>query len=261
MQTFAQHFTVNSLQFEVIEGANMEVRLCSNQNPYISGAVEVPSQVTYNNQQYSVTEIASQAFNGCTQISSLSIPESVKSLGTDVIVNCYQLRTLSVNMIDIPANAFQNIDFYTLIIGPTVKTIGQDAFKRSYTQYKTIWLPNVVPSGSPISAASNINYCSSPSYQGVLGRKTVIYTNLTSKFEVNGIVYVRVNNSECDVIDCNYTSVPTPVNIGSSVTYEGQTMNVRHINNYACIQNRKMSGDIIVSNPLSLLVQQQAALR
>ena len=48
----------------------------------LSGAVVIPSSVTYNNIQYSVTSIGGEAFCYCTVLTSITIPESVTSIGT-----------------------------------------------------------------------------------------------------------------------------------------------------------------------------------
>ena len=152
-------------------------------------------------------------------------------------------------MTDIPENTFKYSDFYTVIIGPTVKTIGAGSFK---TIYKTIWLPNVVPSGNPKRAEGKINHCSSTAYTENTTLTTNlyhVYPTLTSRFEVGGVIYALLsNNTQCDVIDCNYSSAPISVNIGSTVTYRGRTFNVRNINDYACYEDECITGDITLAN-------------
>lgn len=152
-------------------------------------------------------------------------------------------------MTDIPDNTFSSCSFNTLIIGSTVKTIGTGCFG---TIYKTIWLPNVVPSGNPKEAEGKINYCSSTAYKEtseLTANLYHIYSTLTSRFEVDGVIYALLNNqTQCDVIDCNYESNPVSINIGSTVTHNNRTFNVRNINKYACYDDDCITGDIIISN-------------
>ena len=210
-----------------------------------------------------ITSIGNNAFKSGITIGRLDIYDqeswwnaSFGSTLSNPICFCTNLyckgkpvKSLYINMTDIPANAFENCVFNTVIIGPTVKTIGSGSFG---TIYKTIWLPNVVPSGSPNAAEGKINYCSSTVYTETTGLTASLYNVyplLTSRFEVDGVIYALLsNNTDCDVIDCNYSSDPIAVNIGSSVTYKGHTFNVRNINDYACYDDDCITGDIIVAN-------------
>ena len=53
-----------------------------------SGAVTIPSEVTYEGITYSVTSIGGYAFYGCSGLTSVVIPNSVTSIGSSAFSSC-----------------------------------------------------------------------------------------------------------------------------------------------------------------------------
>ena len=47
-----------------------------------SGIVNIPASVSYNNKTYSVTSIGNSAFDRCSGLTSIEIPNSVTSIGS-----------------------------------------------------------------------------------------------------------------------------------------------------------------------------------
>lgn len=65
-----------------------------------SGAVIIPSSVTYNGKIYSVTSIGELAFFNCSSLTAISIPESVTSIGSSyerAFERCIGLKAITVN--------------------------------------------------------------------------------------------------------------------------------------------------------------------
>lgn len=73
----------NALSYEVI-GENT---LCVLRNEFITGDVVIPETVTYNGITYTVTELPDEVTNDLPFITSLSLPSTISSIGTDVFFN------------------------------------------------------------------------------------------------------------------------------------------------------------------------------
>ena len=53
-----------------------------------TGKVVIPEFVTYNGKTYPVTSIGESAFSGCTGLTSITIPNSVTSIGGSAFYKC-----------------------------------------------------------------------------------------------------------------------------------------------------------------------------
>ena len=67
---------------------------------YTGSATEVviPTSVTYEGTEYSVTRLGTNSFNKCTSLTSVTIPSSVTSLGEGCFSWCYDLASISVDV-------------------------------------------------------------------------------------------------------------------------------------------------------------------
>ena len=75
---------------------------------YYSSDVEIPSTVTYEDVEYTVTSIKASAFLWCENLKSVTIPNTVKTIGESAFYKCTSLNSVK--------------------LGTGVTSIGEDAF-------------------------------------------------------------------------------------------------------------------------------------
>ena len=106
----------HTLYYEIISGTNVGVvrpGTSSAYDNYVTGNVVIPATVVYNSTTYNVTELRSisdyGSFVGCSGLTSVTIPNSVTSIGEYAFSGCSGLTSAT--------------------IGNSVTSIGVSAFK------------------------------------------------------------------------------------------------------------------------------------
>jgi hypothetical protein len=107
--------------------------------PSYSGSVVIPESVTYNGKTYSVTSIGWAAFNQCRDLTSITIPNSVTSIGSDAFLYC------GVKKVIVPdIAAWCGISFGNEYANPSV--YAHHLFSDEETEIKNLVIPNGVTS-------------------------------------------------------------------------------------------------------------------
>lgn len=172
------------------------------------------------------------AVSGAAHTRSINIPNTV-------IYDNVEYSVVKIN-----AWALANKDtINSLSIGAGIVSIGDNAFKNT-SVIKAFWLGNTPPKGSSVGAC--VNYVSNEGY-GFTKQK--IYPFLSSRFSVDGIVYVPVSPAErtCDVIDCDGTEELIDVNVSDKVVNKGIELSVCEIGDYSFF-NRDDIRQVTLSN-------------
>lgn len=82
----AHDFNVDGIYYNITDATAKTVEVTYNGGSYseydkYAGSVVIPSMVTYNYAAYSVTSIGGRAFEYCTGLTGVEIPNSVTSIG------------------------------------------------------------------------------------------------------------------------------------------------------------------------------------
>ena len=140
----------------------------------------------------------------------------------------------------IGANAFRNCNnILSITIGSNVEEIEFSAFYGCENIAKVFWLPNTPPEGySNIYGYLNgkINYVANNNYKYL--NNIVVTQFLSSKFEVDGMVFIPLNLSErtCCVVD-DLNNNLSDIIIKETVSYKNVALSVTDIMPYAFYKN------------------------
>ena len=235
-------FLYEGLYYEIDN--NNTVAVTSGDVKY-SGDIEIPDHATFNGKTYSVTSISKQAF-AYSDLTSVSIPNSVTSIGEGAFSGCSGLTSVtipnSVTLID--KEAFYGCRGLTSITIPnSVAQIGDKAFY-SCSSLKTIYSEIK----KPFEIADVFDYKNATlivpagtlvSYQSTSGWK--LFTNIFEtgeggivgyKFLYEGLYYKIGNNNTVAVTsgDVKYSG---DIEIPDHATFNGKTYSVTSISKEA----------------------------
>lgn len=112
----AYDFEMDGIFYNIIseEDKTVEVTFGNSYEGKYTGSVVIPAIVPYNSNSYLVTTIGEYAFNACSDLTSITIPNSVSSMGCSAFEECLGLT--SVHVSDIAS--WCNIKFETVSSNP-----------------------------------------------------------------------------------------------------------------------------------------------
>ena len=145
VNALAQLVSIGNISYSLSEEETAKVIGCSEIG---NGDIEIPSTVSYEGKEYSVTAIGSFAFHECTKLKSIIIPNGVTTIGERAFEGCTGLTSLVIpnSVTTIGAQAFQEcIGLTSVVMSENVKNIGSDAFY-SCRNMVSINIPNSLTS-------------------------------------------------------------------------------------------------------------------
>ena len=174
-------------------------------NPYysdLSGDLVIPVTVTYSGTTYSVTSIGSYAFNGCSGLTSVTIPNSVTAIGLFAFYGCSGLTSVAIpySVTSIGSYAFNCCSGLTSVTIPnSVTSIGASAFEYC-SGLTSVTIPN--------SVTSIGNYA----FRGCSGLESMVVAAGNSTYDsrdnCNAIIETATNTL---ISGCKTTTIPNSV--------------------------------------------------
>jgi hypothetical protein len=144
MLVYADAIEIDGIYYTLNNEGNV-AEVTFNPSKY-SGNIVIPNEVTYEDVKYSVTSIRNQAFYGCKDIISVTIPSSVISIRDEAFSGCSGLTSVTVNANAIGYGAFSGCSSLSSVtIGNSVTSIGNEAFQEC-RGLNTVTIPNSVTS-------------------------------------------------------------------------------------------------------------------
>ena len=137
MTASAHDFEVDGIYYNITSSEDLTVEVTFQGNYYTShlteysGSVIIPDTVVYGNHKYAVTAIRQNAFDSCSGLTSVTIPNSIKEIGQQAFARCENLSDVylpdsSVEVIE--SEVFALTALTKVTIPNSVKTIRAYAF-------------------------------------------------------------------------------------------------------------------------------------
>ena len=246
MEAKSDEFTVDGIRYyydySTKEGEVSVTRSISGK--YSADNIVIPSTVTYNGKQYTVTSIGDNAFSSCYNLTKVTIPNSVKTIENSAFKGCTGLKTVTIgnSVTTIGISAFAGCTGLTEVTIPnSVTTIWSGAFGHCDNLKKVIWNARNVenpPRSSPFSNCDQLtnfifgeNIQSIPSHlcYELKSLNTIIIPNSATSIgdfafsSCTGLTEVTIGNSVTEIGTCAFSSCTglTKVTIPNSVTKIG----------------------------------------
>ena len=124
-------FEYDNIYYNITGENTVEVTCDNEDGGSYSGSVTIPSTVTYNGTTYTVTEIGSEAFNYCSSLTSVHLPETITKIGWAAFYCCHNLTEINLpeNLRVIETYAFYECsNLGNVVIPSSVTWLGIYAF-------------------------------------------------------------------------------------------------------------------------------------
>ncbi len=215
----AYDFKVDGLAYNInSDGKSVSVTCdttASTNYPNLYGVVSIPSTVKYNKKTYKVTAIGDYAFNGCTGLTGVDIPETIEYIRSHSFSFCQNLTEIVIpdNVIGLGSYSFEGcIGLKKLSIGSKVSAIN-GVFKGCTGLTELIWNPvNCFDMGD--FPKENISSLSIGPKVEVIPYNFLSGSKITSLTVPNSVISIQ----SCAFADCGEL---TDVVIGNAVSVIG----------------------------------------
>ena len=106
-------------------------------------SVTIPATFTYDQMTYTVNYIGSSAFEGCSNLRSVTIPSTIKTIAQYAFYQCSKLTEITIpeGVTSIGKGAFSYTAISTITIPSTVTSVGDKPFYSCQALTSVVWKP------------------------------------------------------------------------------------------------------------------------
>ena len=243
---FADYIWQDDIQYNLRDDLTADVIGADNK---ITTA-NIPEKITYGGKDYAVTRISFRAFQNCSKLVSVDIPNSVTSIADQSFLDCESLQFVTIGC------SVQSIDEGAFAVYVEYRLSESDYELHAYYEYiypkVVIWLGDTPPSGYHY-VHGKCNYVSNDSFTYLDNVK--VYPFISSMFEKDGVKYVPVNISErtCEAI--GYAAATTAISIPEKVTNEGKDYTIKGFAEGAFFDYRGIITTLTIRSDIQSLVK------
>lgn len=215
---YAYDFEVDGIYYNIVSAADKTCEVTSGYNKY-SGDVTIPSTVQYNGRTLSVTGIGRNAFESCSSLESVAIPNCVTNIGNGAFYKCSGLASITIpsSVTVIGEDVFSYCTGLTSFTIPnSVTSIGNFAFYNC-TSLISVDIPNSVKS------IGHNAFCNCTSLASVVIPNSVTEIGSDAFSDCSNLTSVTIPNSIKEIAYCtfNYCSNLSSITIPNGVTTIG----------------------------------------
>ena len=192
---------------------------------FYTGKVIIPESFVFDGVTYSVTSIGEYAFYGCSELTSVTIPTTVKTLVDKSFKNCTGLTSVTIpnSVTSIGQEVFRGCTGLTSVkISNQLTAISRMAFY-DCSGLTSVTIPNGVTtlddfsfcgcaSLTSIAIPSSVNNIGSRAFSGCSGLTSIMVNSNNTRYDsrdnCNAIIETATNKL---VVGCKKTSIPSSV--------------------------------------------------
>ena len=223
----AYDFKYEGLYYNLLSGEDHTIEVTfanesySNNQHYVSGDIKIPKKIIYDSKNYTVTAIGERAFQNCSSLTSVMIPNSVTAIGEGAFCDCSSLTSVTIpnSVTAIGKSAFGSCYSLTSVTIPnSVTTIGGHAFS-GCSNLTSVTIPNSV------TAIREWAFSGCSSLTSVMIPNSVTAIGEGAFNGCSRLTSVTIPNSVTAIEDWAFwgCSGLTSVTIGNSVTAIGES--------------------------------------
>src|SRR5665647_173177 len=93
ISVFSRSFISNGINFNITSAVSPYSISVTSGGVY-KGDIAIPSTVSYNDTVFSVTSVSANTFNGSGELLSISLPNSIASIGSGAFYGCTGLQSI-----------------------------------------------------------------------------------------------------------------------------------------------------------------------